>query len=321
MAAPEPTQPPPLFTVVMPAYQAAGTIAIALRSVLAQTEQRFELIVVDDGSPDDRATVAEAAASGDPRVRIIRQRNSGPASARNLGIASGKAPFVAFLDADDRWSPDLLARHHAHFRSDFTLGVSFARVCLYDATLTQPGRISAHVADLHLAHVMGENPACTTSNLVARRDVFRDVGGFDATLTHAEDQEWIARVLSTSAWCVRGLDAVLVDYRTSTAGLSADLERMQAGWRLMIERVRSYAPHKATAAERQASALFERYLARRALRTGQPAWRACAHLLAAIRHSPRTLITHSPKRTALTIAGVFAAAILPASLVRAAITR
>ena len=315
------TQRLPLFTVVMPAFRAADTIAQAVQSVLAQTESRFELIVVDDGSPDESAAVARAAACGDPRVRVLRQPNSGPASARNRGIASGSAPLVAFLDADDRWSPETLARHLGHFESASYLGVSFARICLHDATLTRPGRVSAFVPSLELAHVMGENPVCTTSNLVARRDVFDSVGGFDAALTHAEDQEWVARVLSTTAWDVRGLDAVLVDYRMSADGLSADLDRMRAGWRSMIERVRSYAPRQASVAEPRATALFERYLARRALRTGQPARRALGHLVAALRHSPLALLVHQPKRTALTMLGVMAAAILPAAWVRGAITR
>ena len=67
------------------------------------------------------------AAGDDARVRFLRQANAGPAAARNNGIALGNAPMIAFLDADDRWAPDLLARHAAHFAANPQIGVSFAR--------------------------------------------------------------------------------------------------------------------------------------------------------------------------------------------------
>lgn len=311
----------PLFTVVMPLFKARDTVAAAIASVLTQTDPRFELIVVDDGSPDDSLEVAMTAAGDDVRVRFLRQTNAGPAAARNTGIALGNAPTIAFLDADDRWAPDLLARHAAHFAANPQIGVSFARVCFFDPRLTVPGRLSAHVPVLQLGQAMGENAICTTSNLVARRAVFERVGPFAQTLTHAEDQEWVARVLATTRWGVQGLDAVLVDYRTSTGGLSADLTSMEAGWNAMIESLRAAAPRAVNAAEGRAGALFQRYLARRALRTGQPAGRALTHLCSAFRYSSVALLTDAPMRTLLTVAGVLAALCLPLAPVRAAIAR
>jgi len=311
----------PLFTVVMPAYKAAATIGVAIASVLHQTEGRFELIVVDDGSPDDTTAQAEAAAAGDPRVRVIRQENAGPAIARNHGIAQGTSRLVAFLDADDRWAPDALARHRDHFDAVPSVGVSFGRIRFYDPALTAGGRASAHVPVMSLALSIGENPICTTSNLVARREVFARAGGFNPALTHAEDQEWVARVLASTRWDVCGIDAILVDYRTSAGGLSADLTRMRDGWRTMIDGIRALAPAKVGAAEAEASALFERYLARRALRIGQPAASAFSHLWTAFRHSPIALLKHAPRRTLLTAAGILAASLLPPSLVRAAVVR
>ena len=73
---------PPLFTIVMPCFRARDTIAVAVASVCAQTERDFELIIVDDGSPDDAALVAQLAAAGDPRVRVLRRCNAGPAASR-----------------------------------------------------------------------------------------------------------------------------------------------------------------------------------------------------------------------------------------------
>jgi hypothetical protein len=315
------TQDAPAFTVVMPCFLARDTIVTALNSVLAQTAADFELIIVDDGSPDDTAAVAMSAAEGDRRVQLIRQDNAGPAAARNRGVEAGTGELIAFIDSDDRWAPNLLARHRDHFAARSELGISFGRICFYDAALSQPGRCSAHVARLALCQALGENPVCTTSNIVARRTVFEQAGGFDAALTHAEDQEWVVRVLATTDWQVGGLDRVLVDYRTSPSGLSADLERMQAGWQAMIERARGYAPQSVAAAEMPARALFERYLARRALRTGQPSARALAYMCAAIRHSPRALIACDFRRTLLTAAGAIGAAVLPAAIIRSVLSR
>jgi glycosyltransferase involved in cell wall biosynthesis len=315
------TQDAPAFTVVMPCFRARETIVMALNSVLAQTAPDFELFIVDDGSPDDTAAVAMSAAAGDRRVRLIRQDNAGPAAARNRGMEAGTGGLLAFIDSDDRWAVDLLARHRDHFAAQPELGVSFARIRFYDAAMSQPGRCSAHLARLDLCQALGENPVCTTSNVATRRTVFDQVGGFDTALTHAEDQEWVVRVLATTDWEVAGLDRVLVDYRTSPSGLSADLGRMAAGWRTMIERARGYAPEAVAAAETPASALFERYLARRALRTGQPSTRALAHMCAAIRHSPRALIACDFRRTLLTAAGAVGAALLPAAVIRSALSR
>jgi len=310
----------PLFTVVIPCFRARDSIATALSSVLAQSEPDFEVFLIDDGSPDDTVDMALEAAGGDRRVGLLRQDNRGPAAARNRGIHAGSGRFVAFLDADDRWAPDLLACHRDHFAANQRLGVSFARIRFYDPTLTRPGRVSAYVENLHLAQALGENPVCTTSNIAARRVVFAQAGDFDAAMTHAEDQEWLARVLATTDWRIGGIDAALVDYRTSAAGLSADLDRMLAGWRAMIERVRAHAPGEVARAEPAARALFERYLARRALRTGKPAALAFAHMLAAIRSSPAALLANEPRRTLLTVLGVLAS-LLPSPLVRAAVTR
>ena len=97
----------PLVSVVIPAYLAARTIARAVQSVLTQTAQPQEILVIDDGSPDDLP--AAVAIFGD-RVTLIRKPNGGAASARNLGIERATGDFIAFLDADDYWEPKKLAR-------------------------------------------------------------------------------------------------------------------------------------------------------------------------------------------------------------------
>lgn len=99
-------------SVVIPAYKATRTIGRALESVFAQSKKPREVVVVDDGSPDDIAT---ALLPYNEKVTLIRKINGGAATARNLGIEQSSGDLIAFLDADDYWEPDKLARQLAIF--------------------------------------------------------------------------------------------------------------------------------------------------------------------------------------------------------------
>lgn len=97
----------PFFSVVIPVFNRAGVLGAALASVLAQTEQDFEIVVADDGSKDDPKAVIDRL--GDPRIRYVRQENRGGGAARNLGIDNARGRFIAFLDSDDVFLPGHLA--------------------------------------------------------------------------------------------------------------------------------------------------------------------------------------------------------------------
>jgi len=97
----------PFFSVVIPVFNRAGILDAALASVLAQTEQDFEIVVADDGSRDDPKAVIDRL--GDPRIRYVRQDNRGGGAARNLGIDHARGRFIAFLDSDDVFLPGHLA--------------------------------------------------------------------------------------------------------------------------------------------------------------------------------------------------------------------
>jgi glycosyltransferase involved in cell wall biosynthesis len=107
-----------LVSVIMPAHNAGPFLEPALRSALSQTYAELEIIVVDDASADGTAATAAAIAASDPRVRVIRfATNVGPARARNAGIESATGRYVAFLDSDDVWLPEKIARQIAAMQS------------------------------------------------------------------------------------------------------------------------------------------------------------------------------------------------------------
>lgn len=133
------TDSTPAFSIVIPAYNVAGYIDETIQSVLRQTVQDWELIVVDDGSTDDTAERVKAV--GDARIRLIRQENSGVSVARNTGIAAARGRYVALLDADDLWAPSHLLRAKGYFeaypKGQWYVGKTSADVKDLDLTATQ----------------------------------------------------------------------------------------------------------------------------------------------------------------------------------------
>lgn len=111
-----------MFTVIIPVYNKAATLGKAIESVYAQQEHAWEMVVVDDGSKDNfEAAIAPYAA--DPRIRIVRQQNSGVSVARNRGIELAREPYLAFLDADDEWLPNHLSEFKRMIEQERGAGV------------------------------------------------------------------------------------------------------------------------------------------------------------------------------------------------------
>jgi glycosyltransferase involved in cell wall biosynthesis len=102
-------------SVIIPVYKTEKYVEAAVASVLNQTYQNLEIIVVDDGSPDDSLKLVRQF--DDPRIRIIEQENRGLAGARNTGIRHAVGEYIAFLDSDDVWLPEKLAKHVKHLET------------------------------------------------------------------------------------------------------------------------------------------------------------------------------------------------------------
>jgi len=292
-------------SVVIPCWNAAATVRATIASALAQ-EETVEVVAVDDGSTDDTAAVLRAIAAGDSRVRVVTQANAGVSAARNTGIAEACCGFVAFLDSDDLWQPGHLTRNLAHLAHVPDLGVSFSRARFVDEAGRVIGVARPKLAGLTLEDLLSGNPATTASTVVARRQALHDAGGFDASLRRAEDQELLFRIAATTRWRVAGIDDVLVDYRTSSRGLAADLGAFAADFERFVERARRVAPAAVECIEGSARGRIHRWLARRALRLGMERSTARRHIASALRHAP-SLAWREPRQTL----GTLLAALLP----------
>jgi len=223
-------------SVVIPAYNYAHFLPEAMASVLAQTGAELELIVVDDGSTDSTPEVC--ARCTDPRFRAVRQPNAGLSAARNTGIREARHPYIAFLDADDRWQPGFLA---AVLREFHRLGPAFAAVgtgCSRmnaDGQLLPPPRLNfARTEELTTASFCLRNRPLSSS-VVVRRDVFAECGNFDPTLRSSEDRDmWIR--LTARGHRFYYLDEPLAVIRRHPQNMSKNAPRMKRNSGLVLRR-------------------------------------------------------------------------------------
>ncbi|HZU79677.1 MAG TPA: glycosyltransferase family 2 protein, partial [Acidimicrobiales bacterium] len=182
---PEPSPPPVRsapVTVVVPAYQSEGTVAVALASVAGQTAAPVKVVVVDDGSSDGTADAARAAMPG---ATVITQANAGPSAARNRALEEVDTPWVAFLDADDRWHREKLADQlEAAGRHPHAVVVASDWVRDELAFPPKPAQVTETVFDAADLLVLNR---FQTSTALCRTEVVRALGGFRSELDGVED--------------------------------------------------------------------------------------------------------------------------------------
>lgn len=185
-------------TVVIPLYNKEKHILRSVRSVLDQTVQSFEIVIVDDGSTDQGAAVVQGIP--DPRIRLIRQENQGVSAARNHGVRESSHALIAFLDADDAWKPDfletVLALHAKYpdagaFATDYetSTGGSVKPV----RHLAIPPHPWSGILPDFFASMLGQPPVWTSAVLV-KRQVFEAIGGFQVGEVIAEDVDLWCRI-------------------------------------------------------------------------------------------------------------------------------
>ena len=181
-----------MISVIIPVYNRRAIVGRAIRSVLAQTHQDWELIVVDDGSTDGSGDYI-AAEFGD-RVRLLRQqRNRGVSAARNRAIAAAGGQWLAFLDSDDEWLPQKLDKQLE------ALATSGLQVCHTEEIWIRNGvRVNQHKHHQKYGGriFLQALPLCvmSPSSIIIHRQIFQDIGLFDEALPACEDYELFLRL-------------------------------------------------------------------------------------------------------------------------------
>jgi len=228
------------FSVIIPCYQAAGTLAETLASIQAQTFPDWEALVIDDGSPDECAEIARDWQTRDSRFRLVSKPNEGLSSARNQGIAEATGEGVLFLDADDLIAPDKLALHAATLTKtragDRTIVYGGCRYFRDRSTASKTlGRdgsdhrwmpeISGN-ADVILNALVQGNIVPVSAPIVPT-EVARAIGGFDQSLQSFEDWDfWIRCSLHGCAWKFDPAPGAETWIRLTADSMSTHDERM-----------------------------------------------------------------------------------------------
>lgn len=234
--------PDPIVSIIVPCYKQAHLLPQAVRSVQVQSVDSWELLVVDDGSPDNTAEATAALSSVDPRVRLIRKPNGGLSSARNAGLNAAKGRYIQFLDADDLLLPDKFKRAldaiegaggPALAIDDFAfLGADGST---FGSALCRP-RFETADFELELSVRWELELSIPIHCPIVSTDLFRGPKGlrFDERLPNHEDFAFWMRTMALRPFVVTtGHTGAL--YRINPAGMTRNRQQMYKGFAMAIQ--------------------------------------------------------------------------------------
>ena len=227
--------------MIVPAYNAEATLKQSVESALGGTFSDIEVILVDDGSTDGTAAVAEALAHADARVKAHWRKNGGVSAALNSGLALARGDYVARLDSDDIWHPAKLERqlHAAYRMPEAAFIYSFVRYIDMGGRVVSDGpdqRFPPHA----LCRGFYESLVGANSTALMRRSVVADMGGYDESLASWEDLLLQLRISARAP--IACLPEYLVGYRIRPGSLSKNLDGMLESWRQVRTKARHAFP-------------------------------------------------------------------------------
>ena len=223
-----------LVSVIIPVYNREQYLPETLESVLGQTHRAIQIVVVDDGSTDKSAIVAQRYADREPdRITLIKQANSGQVAARNTALGHARGEYIAFLDSDDLWVSDKLERQLPLFRE--CVGLVYSGI----ETIDENGRtIDAQPCDPRVRgnawFELLQGNRMTGGSVVISREAFERVGMFDANLDAAEN--WDLWIRISKHFEVDYVDLPLVRYRRHGGNMSNDHGLMMRAIERILEK-------------------------------------------------------------------------------------
>ncbi len=260
----------PTVSVIIPAYNVGNYIHDALNSLQNQSYQDFEALIVDDGSTDHTAVIAQEYCQVDARFKLLQKDNGGLSSARNFGLIHSQAKYIALLDADDAYKPEKLMNHVSRLVYQPEVGVVYsASQVMRDNG--QPTRFQLSGKPIHINPLLAllcKNFVGHGSNAVFRRCILDEIGYFDETLRSSEDVDFWMRIAALETWTFYREPHALVYYRVRPSGLSFNVAQMQQSNERVIELAYQRSPEQVKPMLSQARAYLFRYLARLSLTAG-----------------------------------------------------
>jgi len=264
---PQVSTPAPTVSVIIPSYKTAGLIAACLDSVFAQTCKDFEVIVVNDGSPDTpelEKVLAPYLSRYLDRIVYLKQENKRAAGARNNAIRHARGEFVAFLDSDDTWMPDHLASQMQLFAADPSLGLTYSNgwVGLPGAEREFMERCPS-TGEATFGSLLVERCQIPISTVVARKQAIVKAGMFDEKLARCDDYDMWVRTAFHGAKIAysRKLQARMPVGRPGS--LSQSRAKMAEGYSTILEKYKQTLPLQDAdrqVVEKRAAEIRARYL-------------------------------------------------------------
>jgi glycosyltransferase involved in cell wall biosynthesis len=296
-----------LVSVIIPALDAALTIRQTLDSVLTQTYQEIEVIVVDDGSSDATSTIVEEFVARDARIQLVRQSNAGVGAARNTAIRKARGKYIAPLDADDLWFPEKLEKQVACLQQ---CGNETGLVYCWSILIDQHGRVAnkfsqtvnkfSQTVEGHSRHALIlRNFVGNGSVPLFRAAAFKKVGLY---LTRSEQggaqgcEDWDLYLRIVEHFGMRVVPEYLLAYRLARSSMSSNVETMVASYAVLISRARERNCDFPSSIFRWSAGCFYEYIAQKSYHSGYcgPCLR---YLKEAIRADPALLLTTRVYRT------------------------
>lgn len=236
---PEMVNENPTVSIIIPTYNRAHLVGRAIQSVLNQTYQDFEIIVVDDGSVDNTEEIVGEFQRRDKRVKYLKHKvNKGGSAARNTGIKASRGEYIAFLDSDDEWLPRKLQLQMEVFqKSPSRVGAVYtAYVYVKDSGKEINEHKISKNGNIHLALLQG-NIVGTTSTLLIKRSCFEKVGLFDERLKSCQDWDMWLRI--SSMYDFEGLSRPLVKFYTGHQSIFKNPDAVLQGGKIILAKYKS----------------------------------------------------------------------------------
>jgi teichuronic acid biosynthesis glycosyltransferase TuaG len=234
----------PVVSVIMPAYNSGKTIGESITSVMTQVYQHWELIIVDDGSNDNTFEVVSNFQQTEARIQLLAlEKNGGLPAARNAGARQAKGTYLAFLDSDDLWLNDKLQAQvefhmaHQHIHISHTDFHNFKDNQVHKRPLKYLVDFRRDKEGLLYPKLCYKNTIGVLTVMV-RKDVFFEVGGFDASLVTLEDQDLWVRISRTGKR-FGYIPKILAHYRLTPGGISRRLGSYKRAYKKFIHKVLS----------------------------------------------------------------------------------
>ena len=249
----------PTISIIIPAYNAEQTIIKTIESVQRQTFTDYEIIVIDDGSTDKTKDVVSKIE--DRRLKILTYQNAGAATARNRGIAEATAKYLAFIDADDLWTPDKLELQLEALQKNPTAGVAYSwttSVFLYkQKEVWYPCNPVLFEGNVYPKMLLG-NFIASGSNPLIRKEAILSVGGFDSDLLYCEDWDFYLRL--AAKWEFVLVPKSQIIYRLSLSSKSLKTRSSEKNLLYVVDKAYKTAPEELQSSKKKTLALTYAYI-------------------------------------------------------------